>query len=304
MPNSPQPVRSSRLARVAAALVVLLIMAGVYYVVKVKHVPLIPQPTSCTAVADRQALPLTVSQAGIAATIAAVAARHDLPIRAVTIAYAAALQESKMADLNYGDRDSLGVFQQRPSMGWGTPQEIMNPVYASGRFFAALVAVPGYLRMPVYEAAQAVQRSADGYAYDQYATVGAQLASAFYGVEPHALSCYYASPTGKPRLAAAAAALTSAFGYLRSDRADDPAMAIRVDRSSLGWAVAAWLISHASSYGISDVRYLGYEWFATQASGSWVRQRARSGSSSPSSLSSSSRSVAQAPALATTVVFG
>jgi hypothetical protein len=296
VPNSPQSGRSSRLARAAAATVVLLVAAGVYYVVRTKHVPLIPQPTSCTAVADKQAVPLTVSQAGIAATIAGVAARHDLPIRAVTIAYAAALQESKLANLNYGDQDSLGVFQQRPSMGWGTPQEIMNPVYATGRFFAALVATPGYLRMPVYQAAQAVQRSADGYAYDQYATVGAQLATAFYGMQPHALSCYYASPTGKPRLTAATSALTSAFGTLRSERVGDPAIGIRVQRASVGWAVAAWLISHASSYGISNVRYLGYEWFATQGSGNWVRQRAKAGSSS--------LSAAQAPALATSVVFG
>jgi hypothetical protein len=288
--------------------VVLLIVAGVYYVVKTKHVPLIPPPTSCIAEADKQVLPLTVPQAGIAATIAGVAARQNLPIRAVTIAYAAALQESKLANLNYGDRDSLGVFQQRPSQGWGTPQEIMNPVYATGRFFAALVAVPGYLRMPVYQAAQAVQRSADGYAYDQYATVGAQLATAFYGVQPHAFSCYYSSPTGKPRLAAAASALTSAFGDLRSERAGDPALAIRVRRASVGWAVAAWLISHASSYGISNVRYLGYEWFATQGSGLWARQRAVSGHSAlsgpPAASGPSAASVARAPAPATTVVFG
>jgi hypothetical protein len=296
VPNSPQPVRSTRLARVAAAVVVLLIAAGVYYVVRTKHVPLIPQPTSCTAVADKQALPLTVSQAGIAATIAAVAARHDLPTRAVTIAYAAALQESKLANLNYGTADSLGVFQQRPSEGWGTPQQIMNPVYATGRFFAALVAVPGYLRMPVYQAAQAVQRSADGYAYGQYATVGAQLATAFYGVQPHAFSCYYASPTGKPRIAAAQAALTSAFGALPSEQAGDPAVAIRVRRPSVGWAVAAWLISHASTFGIGNVRYLGYEWIATRSSGDWVRQQAGIGHSDPR--------VVQAPALATSVVYG
>lgn len=296
MPNTPQPVRSPRLARAAAVLVVLLIAAGVYFVVRTKHVPLIPQPTACTVLADKQELPLTIGQAGIAATIAGVAVRHGLPTRAVTIAYAAALQESKLTNLNYGDRDSLGVFQQRPSEGWGTPQEIMNPVYATGRFFAALVAVPGYLRMPVYQAAQAVQRSADGYAYDQYATVGAQLATAFYGVQPHALSCYYASPTGKPRLAAARSALTGAFGDLRSEQADDPAVAIRVRRPSLGWAVAAWLISHASSYGISNVRYMGYEWFATKGSGNWIRQRTRTGHASLSAT--------QAPALATTVVFG
>jgi hypothetical protein len=294
--SSRQPVRSPRLARAGAVLVVLLIVAGVFYVVKTKHVPLIPEPTSCTAVAGSQEVPLTVSQAGIAATIAGVAARQDLPTRAVTIAYAAALQESKMANLDYGDRDSLGVFQQRPSMGWGTPQQIMNPVYATGRFFAALVAVPGYLRMPIYQAAQAVQRSADGYAYDQYATVGAQLATAFYGIQPHALFCYYDSPTGKPQLAAAASALTSAFGNLRSDRVGDPAMAIAVRRARVGWAVAAWLISHAASYGISSVRYLGYEWSATKASGDWVRERAGTGRSSLSAV--------QAPAPATTVVFG
>lgn len=295
-PRPARPVRSTRLARAAAVLVVLLVVAGVYYLVKTKHVPLIPEPTSCTAMADKQELPLTVSQAGIAATIAGVAARHDLPTRAVTIAYATALQESKLANLDYGTQDSLGVFQQRPSQGWGSPQEIMNPVYATSRFFAALVAVPGYLRMPIYQAAQAVQRSADGYAYGQYATVGAQLAAAFYGVQPHAFSCYYASPTGKPRLTAAASALTSAFGVLRSERAGDPALAIRVKRASVGWAVAAWLISHASSYGISNVRYLGYEWFATRASGAWTRQRTATGHSPAS--------VAQAQATATTVVFG
>ncbi len=294
--SSPRPARSPRLARAAAVLVVLLVVAGVFFVVKTKHVPLIPQPTSCTALAGNEEVPLTVSQAGIAATIAGVAARRDLPTRAVTIAYATALQESKMANLDYGDRDSLGVFQQRPSMGWGTPQQIMNPVYATGRFFAALVAVPGYLRMPVYQAAQAVQHSADGYAYDQWATLGAQLATAFYGIQPHALFCYYASPTGKPQLAAAASALTSAFGHLHSDRVGDPAMAIAVRQARVGWAVAAWLISHASSYGISNVRYLGYEWSATRASGDWIRERARTGRSS--------LSAAQAPAAATTVVFG
>lgn len=307
MPNSSQPVRSPRLARGAAALVVLLVVAGVVYLVETKHVPLIPQPTSCTAVADRQQLPLSVSQAGIAATIAGVAARRDLPTRAVTIAYAAALQESKLANLDYGDRDSVGVFQQRPSEGWGTPQQIEDPVYATGRFFSALAAVPGYLRMPVYAAAQAVQRSADGYAYGQYATVAAQLAGAFSGVLPHAFSCYYASSTGKPRLAAASHALTSTFGDLRSKAAGDPAMAIRVGRPSEGWAVAAWLISHASSYGISNVRYFGYEWFAERGSGGWVRQR-RSGSSAQPSAGSpappSAGSPAPTQAAPTTVVFG
>jgi hypothetical protein len=263
--------RSPWLARIAAATVVVLVVVGVTYLLTVKHVPLMQEPTSCTVAAGRQELGLTVGQAAIAATIAGVAARRDLPVRAVTIAYAAALQESKLADLDYGDRDSVGVFQQRPSQGWGTPRQIENPVYASGRFFGALVEVPGYQRMPVYEAAQAVQRSADGYAYDQYAAVGEQLADAIYGATPHAFWCYYTQAVGKPRLAAANSALASTFGRLGSQRTPDPGVAVLVPHAWEGWAVAAWLISRAASYDIGDVRYQGYEWLRGHGSGTWQR---------------------------------
>jgi hypothetical protein len=274
VPNSSRSARSLRLSRGAAAGVVLVVIAGLIYLVVSKRMPLIPPPpTSCTALSGKNELPLSVGQAGIAATIAGVATKRDMPVRAVTIAYAAALQESKLTDLDYGDRDSVGVFQQRPSEGWGTPQQIENPVYATGRFLAALAEVPGYLRMPVYQAAQAVQRSADGYAYDQYAEVGAQLASAFYGSLPHAMSCYYADPLGKPHLTAASQALDGTFGDLQSATVGDPAVAIDVRRPDEGWAVAAWLISHASSYGISDVRYQGYEWLGRHGSGLWKRER-------------------------------
>jgi hypothetical protein len=264
-------------ARTAAAVIVVLVVAGVTYLLTTKHVPTILEPTECTVGAGRQELGLTVGQAGIAATIAGVATRRGLPVRAVTIAYAAALQESKLADLDYGDRDSVGIFQQRPSAGWGTAAEIENPVYASTRFFAALAAVPGYQHMPVYKAAQAVQRSADGYAYGQYATVGAQLASAFTGNTPHDLWCYYADPAGRPQLAAAGRALTGVFGRLPIRRAGDPADTVRVSRLRVGWAVAAWLMSHAGSYGITDIRYQGYEWLRGHGSGTWLRLRGRAG---------------------------
>jgi hypothetical protein len=296
VPNSPPPARSVRLARGAAVLVVLLVVAGVLYLVKTKHVPLIPEPTSCTALAGKQQVPLTVGQAGIAATIAGVAAHRDLPTRAVTIAYATAMQESKLSNPDYGDLDSVGVFQQRPSEGWGTARQILDPVYASGRFFGALVAVPHYLRMPIYAAAQAVQRSADGYAYGQYSQVAAQLANAFYGIQPHALSCYYASSTGKRRLSAANHALARAFGQLPSAAVGDPEMSVRVGRVREGWAVASWLISHASTFGITNVRYQGYEWFARRASGDWARQRTSAGRATPSA--------AHAQAAPTNVEFG
>jgi hypothetical protein len=263
--------------RVAATAIVVAVALCVVYLVTTKRVPLIPaQPTSCTAAADKEQVPLSVSQAGIAATIAGVAAAHDLPERAVTIAYAAALQEAKLTNPDYGDRDSVGVFQQRPSEGWGTAAEIMNPVYASSRFFAALETVPNYLHMPVYVAAQAVQRSADGYAYDQYAGVGAQLASAFTGAMPHSVWCYYNGKVGKPRLTAAARALADTFGSVRVRRAGDPALAVGISAVGArkvhdGWAIATWLIAYAGTYGIAMVSYRGYEWVRGHGPGTWRR---------------------------------
>src|SRR5580704_14118801 len=106
--------------------------------------------SGCTAASGGQEITLGTGQAGIAATIAGVAQRDALPARAVTVAYAAAWQESKLQNLSYGDRDSVGVFQQRPSQGWGPRADLENPVYATSKFFGALAQVPGYQRMPVY----------------------------------------------------------------------------------------------------------------------------------------------------------
>ena len=87
---------------------------------------------------------LSTEQAANAATITAVAVRRELPARAVTIALATALQESKLNNVEYGDRDSVGLFQQRPSQGWGSAGQILDPRYSAGKFFDALVKVPGW----------------------------------------------------------------------------------------------------------------------------------------------------------------
>ena len=86
-----------------------------------------------------------------------------------------------MHNLDYGDQDSVGVFQQRPSEGWGTASELEDPVYATSKFFGALIRVPGWLDLPVDQAAQAVQHSADGSAYSQYDLMAATLTSAYTG---------------------------------------------------------------------------------------------------------------------------
>ena len=80
------------------------------------------------------------------------------------------------------------------------PKKIEDPVYATSRFFEALAAVPNYLQMPIYMAAQAVQHSADGSAYAQYADMGAEMATAFTGSEPRGVWCTYGSAPGEARL--------------------------------------------------------------------------------------------------------
>jgi hypothetical protein len=228
--------------------------------------------SDCAATGDGQVITLAPSQAGIAATIAGVAQREALPPRAVTVAYAAALQESKLQNLAYGDRDSVGIFQQRPSEGWGRASQIENPVYATSRFFGALTKVPGYQRLPVYQAAQAVQHSADGTAYQQYQAMAAYMARAFTGQAPHAVSCWYSQKmTGKARLRAAELGLTQAFGPHSARATADPGLSVQVVSARDGWAVAAWLVSHAPQYGIDNVQYAGYRWTAANSARGWAR---------------------------------
>ena len=245
--------------------------------------PPAPPPPGCQAGTGLAAIPLGTSQAGIAATIAGVAARHRLPRRAVTIALAAALQESQLQNLDYGDRDSVGVFQQRPSQGWGTSAQLEDPVYATTRFFAALVQVPGYTKMPVDQAAQDVQHSADGSAYGQWVAVATALSGYFTGTSPAGVSCWYA-PAGQPDLTGALRQLTETFGpqgtdgvlaRITTDRSakkkKDAVVRVQRDGPQMAWTVAAWLVAYAQQYGISQVRYAGYVWDASDGSGGWRR---------------------------------
>jgi hypothetical protein len=241
--------------------------------------PAILGETGCTAGSGRAAVVLDPEQAALAATIAGVAHRQRMPSRALTVAYAAAMQETHLHNFRYGDRDSVGVFQQRPSEGWGPASKLIDPVYASTRFFQALVSVAGYRRMPVPQAAQAVQHSADGSAYAQYQALAAHLTAAFTGASPHAVWCWPGarSAARTARLTTASRAITHAFGPLPAHRsavaADAPSLVVDAPRASLGWAVAAWLVTHAGQYRLREVRYAGFRWPAPSGQTGWARDR-------------------------------
>lgn len=211
-----------------------------------------------------------------AAAIASVAMRRHLPERAMTIAFAVAMQESKLRNLDYGDRDSLGLFQQRPSQGWGTAEQVQDPEFAAGAFFSALVKVRDWQDRPLTEVAQAVQRSGYPEAYAGWEPRGAALSAAFTGSAPAALACRIAErePGTAPsdvraRLAHDLPGGTSAVTTLPDGRS-----AVRVqglsahgDPLTRPWTVANWGVAHTADLGVTEVWTAGKRWRASD--GKW-----------------------------------
>ncbi len=137
----------------------------------------IPLPAP-VAMAQSQ-MPVSGDQWNNATTIVQQALNKGMGLRSAVIAVATAMQESRLININYGTYDSLGLFQQRPSSGWGTPAEVTNPVYASDAFLDALhtyqVNNPGWATQPVWQPAQGVQNSAFPTAYGQWEVQAASI---------------------------------------------------------------------------------------------------------------------------------
>ncbi|MEU9319584.1 C40 family peptidase [Streptomyces sp. NPDC048295] len=121
-----------------------------------------------------------------AKTIQATGVAMNIPARGQVVALATALQESGLRNLTYGDRDSLGLFQQRPSQGWGTANEILDPVHASTKFYEGLKKVSGWQSLSVTQAAQAVQKSGFPEAYAKWEPLATALQKAIEPLLPKA----------------------------------------------------------------------------------------------------------------------
>src|SRR5262249_8331269 len=106
-------------------------------------------PPGCRGALDGLTYTMSPAQPAHATSIAAVGKRMGMHDHAVPIALAAALQESNLYNLEHGDRDSLGLFQQRPSQGWGSASEVLTPHYAAGVFYRRLAGVAGWETLPV-----------------------------------------------------------------------------------------------------------------------------------------------------------
>ncbi|WP_435854269.1 hypothetical protein [Streptomyces subrutilus] len=228
---------------------------------------------------------LTPEQAANAATIAAVGIVRGLPDRAVTIALATAMQESALRNLDHGDRDSLGLFQQRPSQGWGAPEQVMDPVYSAGVFYDRLAEVPRYAELPLAQAAQTVQRSGFPDAYAKHEPDAAVLTAAIGGAG--SLSCSGPeAAAGDPQKVrtelsrtfgaqALAGAGDGRPGVTGADGAREAEVNLRLDggggaaEERRGRAMAQWAVARSGELGIARVSYAGGAWVAGLSGAAW-----------------------------------
>ncbi|WP_327234631.1 hypothetical protein OG349_12260 [Streptomyces sp. NBC_01317] len=306
MSDTVSPSRRGRPLRIAAAFAVLL---GLVAYVVVQYVTGGGGPPRCTVRAagagsgdGGPVYEMTPEQAANAATISAVGTTRGLPERAVTIALATALQESALRNLGHGDRDSLGLFQQRPSKGWGTTAQILDPVYAAGQFYDHLVKVPGYSRLPLTEAAQRVQRSGFPQAYAKHEPDAALLSAALTGRAAAALTCSSLESAVPGDPAKVRAELVRSFGPgvlpkdasvsagapahevfvpvgavvksdagITRDTGDDTAGGAAKGGAAArrGWELAQWAVAQASVLRIDEVAYAGRVWSAKDAGQGW-----------------------------------
>lgn len=275
--------RRRRRARLAATIAVLLLCGlgwgayRAYNAVFGKHAVV----TSCrvVGVTTGNVYSMDPEQLLNASTIADVAMLRKLPQRAVIVALATALQESKLRNLNYGDSDSLGLFQQRPSQGWGTPAQVMTPTYAAGKFYDALLKVPNWQTIPLTQAADAVQRSAFPDAYRDWEPRATALAGALTGTTNGQLTCRLAHPGTTSTVDAATTAVTtdlSADLKVSAEAGGNKFNAVTITVSGLvatgagsdssarhrDATVAAWAVAHSATHGITSVTIGNREWRA------------------------------------------
>jgi hypothetical protein len=218
----------------------------------------------CTAVVGTDSFGLAPDQAAHAAVIAAVSMDRGLPARAASIGIATAVQESKLRNIDYGDEagpDSRGLFQQRPSQGWGSEDQVMDPVYATNRFYQELeLLVPDFEELDITVAAQTVQRSAYPDAYADHEPEGRAYASALTGHSPAALNCVLRSPEQPGDAEALVAALTEQLSSVEPTVSRDGSTVTIPATGARGWALVQWAVANAQQFGVTAASFGGQGW--------------------------------------------
>ena len=271
--------------------------------------PGILDSSGCTAEVDGHEVTIDLEQAENASLITAIAMQRGMPARAASIALATAFQESKLYNLDYGDRDSVGLFQQRPSQGWGTAAQLTDPEFATNAFYDALTGIDGYPEMEITVAAQEVQRSAYPDAYADHEEDARALASALTGNSPRALWCDVPGDADEAsdnldeqglvaRAAAVRRDLEARFGALSlggfepagvssghmegsahyEGRAIDVFFRpVNAENTKQGWAMATYLVANADRLDINTLIFDDRVWKAgSRSDDGWTDYRVSS----------------------------
>ncbi len=227
---------------------------------------------SCRARALGHDVSFSPEQTANAATITAIALKRGLPARAATIANATAIQESKLRNIRFGDRDSLGLFQQRPSQGWGTAEQILDPVYATNKFYDALIKINGYQAMEITKVAQLVQHSATPQAYASHEQEGRILASTLAGHSPGGIGCRLDAATVSTPATTIAEDLTAELGVPATVQGTEVHATGR--NAQLAWAAGSWAVAHAEADGVTSVTVGDRTWTRARGTDAWSWGRA------------------------------
>src|SRR5664279_5074963 len=245
---------------------ILVIVVGAGYIAFTTFKANFGEPT-CRATALGRSVTFSPEQTANAATITAIALKRGLPARAATIANATAIVESKLRNLKFGDLDSLGLFQQRPSQGWGTAAQILDPVHATNAFYDALIKINGYESMAITQVAQQVQHSAYPQAYADHEEEGRILASTLAGHSPGGIGCRLDAATASTPAATIAANLTAELGVPAS--VQGRSVHVSASDSQHAWAAGSWAVTHAEANGITAVTVGHRQWTRTRGEDGW-----------------------------------
>jgi hypothetical protein len=252
---------SARTAGVLALAVVVLIALGLglyFWLRSHKLTAPVPGQQRCIATAGDRSVVIDLDQAHYTSIIVGLSVKRGLDPRAASIAMATVYQETGIRNLDHGDRDSVGLFQQRPSQGWGTAKQLQDPYYATGKFYDALVKIKDWETGDINDVAQKVQRSGYPEAYRDHEADARVLASALTGHSPAGFSCLEREGNpGKP--GALVKSIEKTFGKV-SDQIENKVITIDADNEALAWAYAGHALANSKLYGVVLIKVEGRQW--------------------------------------------
>ena len=200
------------------------------------------------------------------------------------------MQESRLTNLDYGDLDSLGLFQQRPSQGWGTAEQVSDMTYATNIFYDHLLQVPDWETIPVEDAAQEVQRSGYPELYATWDAMARAWASGLTGERSAGVTCALEPATSSdadglvaaisatlPNVKVSVMPLNGKTGTNNGAATNTASTTLTItlpdglsadNRTRLCWQTAGWLVTHARQYGIDALPADGMDW--NRRAGTWT----------------------------------